>query len=71
MHAWLHRIDQHFPVRYTAWFLSAVGFLLCTFTWIAFGVGGFAAVVVILEAHAVGLLGARTTFGVRLIIVGI
>jgi glutamate synthase domain-containing protein 2 len=45
MHAWLHRIDQHFPVRYTAWFLSAVGLLLCTFTWIAFDVGGFAALV--------------------------
>ena len=29
------------------------------------GVGGFAAIVVVLEAHAVGLLGARTTFGVR------
>ena len=28
MHAWLHKIDQHFPVRYTAWLLSAVGVLL-------------------------------------------
>jgi hypothetical protein len=40
MHEWLHRIDQHFPVRYTAWIASAVGLLLFAFTWIAFDVGG-------------------------------
>jgi len=43
MHAWLHRIDQHFPVRYTVWFLCAVGFLLFSFTYVAFRVGGLAA----------------------------
>jgi glutamate synthase domain-containing protein 2 len=43
MHEWLHRIDQHFPVRYTAWLLSAVGALLFTFTYVAFGLGGGAA----------------------------
>lgn len=43
MHAWLQRLDRHFPVRLTAWFASAVGLLLLTFTWVAFGVGGFAA----------------------------
>lgn len=43
MHAWLQRIDEHFPVRYTAWFASAIGLLLFTFTWVAFGVGGFGA----------------------------
>jgi glutamate synthase domain-containing protein 2 len=43
MHEWLHRLDQHFPVRYTAWLLCAVGLLLTSFTWVAFGVGGFAA----------------------------
>jgi glutamate synthase domain-containing protein 2 len=37
MHEWLHRIDQHFPVRYAAWLAAGVGFLLCTFVWIAFG----------------------------------
>jgi glutamate synthase domain-containing protein 2 len=41
MHEWLHRIDAHFPVRYTAWFLSAVVALLGAFAWVAFGVGGF------------------------------
>jgi len=45
MHEWLHRIDQHFPVRYTAWIASAVGLLLFAFTWIAFDVGGVAALV--------------------------
>jgi glutamate synthase domain-containing protein 2 len=43
MHAWLHHIDQHFPVRYTAWLLSAIGTLLLSFTWVAFDVGGLAA----------------------------
>ena len=37
MHAWLHRLDQHFPVRYAAWLLAAVGTLLFGFTWVAFG----------------------------------
>ena len=43
MHAWLHKIDQYFPVRYTAWVLSAVGALLFAFTFVAFGMGGGAA----------------------------
>jgi glutamate synthase domain-containing protein 2 len=45
MHAWLHRIDAHFPVRYTAWALSAVLGMVFLFTWVAFGVGGIAALV--------------------------
>jgi glutamate synthase domain-containing protein 2 len=45
MHAWLHQIDQHFPVRYTAWLASAIGVLLFAFTWVAFGIGGPAALV--------------------------
>ena len=36
MHAWLHQLDQHFPVRYTAWLLSAVGLLLFGFTFVLF-----------------------------------
>jgi glutamate synthase domain-containing protein 2 len=40
MHDWLTRLNQHFPVRYTAWFLCAVGCLLSAFTWVAFGFGG-------------------------------
>ncbi len=45
MHEWLHRLDQTFPVRYTAWLLSAVGLLLFAFTWVAFGLYGGAALV--------------------------
>jgi glutamate synthase domain-containing protein 2 len=40
MHEWLSRLDQHFPVRYTAWLMCGVGFLLSTFAWVGFGVGG-------------------------------
>ena len=40
---WLLKLDDHFPVRYSAWLLSAVGLLLCTYTWVAFGMGGWAA----------------------------
>jgi len=43
MHDWLRRLDQHFPVRYAAWLASGVALLLATFTWVAFGVGGFTA----------------------------
>ena len=43
MHEWLHRIDSHFPVRYTAWLASAIGAMLFAFTFVAFGVGGGAA----------------------------
>ena len=40
MHEWLSRLDQHFPVRYTAWALCAVFALLMAFCWVAFGFGG-------------------------------
>jgi glutamate synthase domain-containing protein 2 len=43
MHAWLHKLDQHFPVRYSIWLLSAVGLLLFGFTFVAFDTGGFLA----------------------------
>ena len=45
MHAWLDKLDRHFPVRYTAWLASAVGLLLFTFSWVAFNVGSIAALV--------------------------
>ena len=45
MFRWLTRLDEHFPVRYTAWALSAVGWLFCTYTWVAFGLGGWLALV--------------------------
>ncbi len=40
MFDWLKILDQHFPVRYTAWLLCAVAMLLSAFSWVAFDVGG-------------------------------
>ena len=45
MHEWLQRVDQHFPVRFTAWLLCGVGLLLFGFTYVAFNVGGLLALV--------------------------
>jgi glutamate synthase domain-containing protein 2 len=45
MHEWLARLDHHFPVRWTAWLVSAVLCLLMSFCWVAFGFGGLAALV--------------------------
>ena len=47
MHDWLTRLDHHFPVRYTAWFLCAVLGLLAAFCWVAFGFGGLWAVLLL------------------------
>jgi len=57
MHEWLDRLDRYFPVRYFAWFASAVLCLLATFTWVAFRSGGFWA---LLGLFLVGL-GLRDT----------
>ena len=57
MHAWLHKIDQHFPVRWALWLASAVGLLLSGFTWVAFGTGGALALVCLFMV----LLGLRDT----------
>jgi glutamate synthase domain-containing protein 2 len=40
MFDWLKKLDQHFPVRFTAWLLCAVAMLLSAFSWVAFGMGG-------------------------------
>jgi glutamate synthase domain-containing protein 2 len=40
MFDWLKKLDQHFPVRYSAWLLCAVAMLLSAFSWVAFGMGG-------------------------------
>jgi glutamate synthase domain-containing protein 2 len=45
MFNWLKQLDRHVPVRYSAWLLCAVGALLCAFTWVAFGMGGWLALV--------------------------
>jgi glutamate synthase domain-containing protein 2 len=43
MRAWLLTLNQYFPIRYTAWLACAVGMLLCAFTAVAFGLGGWLA----------------------------
>ncbi len=40
MHEWLRRLDAYFPVRFWAWLACAVLWLLASFTWVAFGLGG-------------------------------
>jgi glutamate synthase domain-containing protein 2 len=40
---WLQQINAHFPLRYSAWLLCAVGALLCAYTSVAFGFGGWLA----------------------------
>ena len=45
MFNWLKQLDRHVPVRYSVWLLCAVGALLCAFTWVAFGIGGWLALV--------------------------
>ncbi len=40
MHAWLHRLDQHFPVRYWAWLLAAVLTLVFALMHVISGSGG-------------------------------
>jgi glutamate synthase domain-containing protein 2 len=57
MHEWLGRLDRHFPVRYATWLACAVLCLLAGFSWIAFGVGGWLA---LLGLFGVGL-GLRDT----------
>ncbi len=43
MPAWLHALDRYFPIRHLTWLACGIGFLLCTFVWVAFGQWGFAA----------------------------
>ena len=57
MFVWLQRLDQHFPVRYSAWLACAVGMMLAAFSWIAFERGGALALILL----ALTLLGLRDT----------
>ncbi len=45
MFAWLDRLDQFFPVRYSAWMLCAAGFVVSSMCWLAIGVGWLPALV--------------------------
>ena len=48
MFDWLKKLDRHFPVRFTAWLLCAVVMLLSAFSWVAFGIGGWIALLFLL-----------------------
>ena len=57
MFAWIKSLDDHVPVRYTAWLVCMVGFLLSAFVWVAVGGGGWLA----LLFFALVLVGVRDT----------
>jgi len=61
MFVWLQRLNEQFPIRYAVWLISAVGALVTLFTWVAFGVGGFAALLFITLTG----LGLRDTLQTR------
>ncbi len=58
---WLLKLNEHFPLRYSAWLLCAVGLLLSTTTWVAFGVGGWLAMMFLFLTA----LGLRDTLQVQ------
>ena len=60
MFNWLEQLDRHLPVRYSVWLLCAVGLLLCSFTWVVFGIGGWLALVFMFGA-GLGLRDTRQT----------
>ena len=55
MFPWLNRLDEHVPVRYSAWLLCAAGSAAAAASWVVFHRGGWL---------ALGL-GALTALGVR------
>jgi glutamate synthase domain-containing protein 2 len=42
MQKWLSKLNEHFPLRYSAWLFCAAALLLSATTWVAFGVGAWA-----------------------------
>ncbi|MDP3824169.1 MAG: FMN-binding glutamate synthase family protein [Burkholderiales bacterium] len=60
MFDWLKQLDQHFPVRYTAWLLCAVAMMLSAFSWVAFNTGG-ALVLVFMLLTALGFRDTQQT----------
>ena len=41
MPLWLLKLNEHFPIRYAAWLLCAIGFFLSALVWVAIGDGVF------------------------------
>ncbi|MEO7152631.1 MAG: FMN-binding glutamate synthase family protein, partial [Burkholderiaceae bacterium] len=57
MFDWIRSLDDRVPLRYTAWLLCMVGFLLSAFVWVGFDRAGWLALVFL----ALVLLGVRDT----------
>ncbi|MEO8923993.1 MAG: FMN-binding glutamate synthase family protein [Caldimonas sp.] len=57
MFAWINRLDQHFPIRYSAWALCMVGFAASVFAWARMGMDVWPAIVFL----GLVLLGIRDT----------
>ncbi|HEX7440221.1 MAG TPA: FMN-binding glutamate synthase family protein [Caldimonas sp.] len=57
MFAWLKRLDQHFPIRYSIWLLCAVGLVASAVAWMRMGIGAW----LMLAFLALVLLGVRDT----------
>ena len=55
MFAWISKLDQYFPIRYSAWALCLVGFVASTVAWLRMGVDAWFA----LGFLALVLLGLR------------
>jgi len=57
MQAWLLKLNEHFPLRYSAWLACAVGCLLSAIAWTATDSGGLATLVFL----GLTILGVRDT----------
>src|SRR5450631_4270788 len=57
MFAWLKRLDQHFPIRYSIWLLCAVGLVASAVAWMRMGMSAW----LMLAFLALVLLGVRDT----------
>ncbi len=57
MFAWINRLDQHFPIRYTVWALCLVGLIGCGYAWSDMGMSVWPAIVFL----GLVLLGLRDT----------
>ena len=60
MFAWLNRLDAHFPIRYTAWLLCGLGFIVSGVAWAQYGVHG-AIALVFLALFGLGVRDTRQT----------
>ena len=60
MRAWLISLNQHFPIRYSAWLGCAIGFLLSAFLWVGFGIAAWW-VLVFAALVALGVRDVRQT----------